>query len=117
METITPPPTLAPERPAALDEKSLNAYRRLGYLLADLDPMNRLPPATAPGLEDCDPETAEYGRRHYCGTVGVEYMHIGDPVRRRWIQQRMESDQPSPVDRDRILELLTRAETFEQFIQ
>ena len=48
METITTPTPLAPERPAALDEKSLNAYRRLGYLLADLDPMNRLPPATAP---------------------------------------------------------------------
>ncbi|HEV7508229.1 MAG TPA: 2-oxoglutarate dehydrogenase E1 component [Thermoanaerobaculia bacterium] len=116
METITPLP-LTPERPSALDEKSLNAYRRLGFLLADLDPMNRLPPATAPGLEDCDPVTAEYAHRCYCGTVGVEFMHIGDPVRRRWIQQRMESEPSAPADRDRILELLTRADTFEQFIQ
>ncbi|HEX3555467.1 MAG TPA: 2-oxoglutarate dehydrogenase E1 component [Thermoanaerobaculia bacterium] len=116
METTTLPPTVTPERPAALDEKSLNAYRRLGYLLADLDPLDRLPPATAPGLEDCDPATAEYARRYYCGTIGVEYMHIGDPARRRWIQERMESEPPA-VDRDRILELLTRAETFEQFIQ
>jgi 2-oxoglutarate dehydrogenase E1 component len=116
METTTLPPTITPERPPALDEKSLNAYRRLGYLLADLDPLNRLPPATAPGLEDCDPATAEYAKRYYCGTIGVEYMHIGDPARRRWIQERMESEPPA-VDRDRILELLTRAETFEQFIQ
>ncbi|HEX4960277.1 MAG TPA: 2-oxoglutarate dehydrogenase E1 component [Thermoanaerobaculia bacterium] len=116
METNTLSPTVTPERPAALDEKTLNAYRRLGFLLADLDPMNRLPPATAPGLEDCDPATAEYAHRYYCGTIGVEFMHIGDPTRRRWIQQRMESEPPA-VDRDRILELLTRAETFEQFIQ
>ncbi len=116
MATTTLPPTVTPERPAALDEKSLNAYRRLGYLLADLDPLNRLPPATAPGLEDCDPATAEYAKHHYCGTIGVEYMHIGDPARRRWIQERMESAPPA-VDRDRILELLTRADTFEGFIQ
>src|SRR6185436_8173725 len=90
METTTLPPTITPERTPALDEKALNAYRRLGYLLADLDPLNRLPPATAPGLEDCDPATAEYAKRYYCGTIGVEYMHIGDPAKRRWIQERME---------------------------
>ena len=94
----------------------MNAYRRLGFLLADLDPMNRIPPERQTGLEDCDPATAEYAKRYYCGTIGVEFMHIGDPVRRRWIQERMESEPPE-VHRDRILELLIRAESFEQFIQ
>ena len=42
METIATPAPVASARPAALDERTLNAYRRLGYLLADLDPMNRI---------------------------------------------------------------------------
>ncbi|MFL6196074.1 MAG: 2-oxoglutarate dehydrogenase E1 component [Thermoanaerobaculia bacterium] len=116
METIAPTATLPSERPAALDEKTLNSYRRLGYLLADLDPLNRIEPEAQPGLEDSDPATAEYARRHYCGTIGVEFMHIPDPARRRWIEERMEAEAP-PFDRDRILDFLTRAETFEQFLQ
>ncbi|HEY0554657.1 MAG TPA: thiamine pyrophosphate-dependent enzyme, partial [Thermoanaerobaculia bacterium] len=116
METIAPTTTLTSERPAALDEKTLNAYRRLGYLLADLDPMNRIEPEAQPGLEDSDPATAEYARRFYCGTIGVEYMHIPDPERRRWIEERLEAA-PPPLDQEHILDLLTRAETFEQFLQ
>ncbi|HEV8582720.1 MAG TPA: 2-oxoglutarate dehydrogenase E1 component [Thermoanaerobaculia bacterium] len=114
--TLQPTATVTPERPAALDEKTLNAYRRLGFLLADLDPMNRIEPEKQTGLEDCDPATEEYARRFYCGTIGVEFMHIQDAARRRWIQERMESEAPR-FDRDRILDLLTRAETFEQFLQ
>ena len=116
METIASTTTLTFERPAALDEKTLNAYRRLGYLLADLDPMNRIEPEAQPGLEDSDPATAAYARRFYCGTIGVEYMHIPDPERRRWIEERLEAAPPR-VDQERILDLLTRAETFEQFLQ
>ncbi len=116
MTTTLHPSVVTPERPAALDESTLNAYRRLGFLLADLDPMNRLEPEQQTGLEDCDPATGEYARRYYCGTIGVEFMHIQDRVRRQWIQQRMESEAPA-FDRDRILLLLTRAEMFEQFLQ
>ncbi len=116
METIAPTATVASERPAALDEKTLNAYRRLGYLLADLDPMSRIEPEAQPGLEDSDPATAAYARRHYCGTIGVEFMHISDPERRRWIEERMEAEAPA-FDQRRILDLLTRGETFEQFLQ
>ncbi|HEY0511816.1 MAG TPA: 2-oxoglutarate dehydrogenase E1 component [Thermoanaerobaculia bacterium] len=116
MEAITTTATVASERPAALDEKTLDAYRRLGYLLADLDPMNRIEPEAQPGLEDTDPATAEVARRHYCGTIGVEFMHIPHPERRRWIEERMEAGAPG-FDRERILDLLTRAETFEQFLQ
>ncbi|HEX3525553.1 MAG TPA: 2-oxoglutarate dehydrogenase E1 component [Thermoanaerobaculia bacterium] len=118
METITAQSTSAPagsER-STYDERTLNAYRRLGFLQADLDPMNRLAPETRPALDDADPATAEYARRSYCGTIGVEFMHIPDPERRRWIQERMETAAPS-FDQDRILDQLIRAETFEQVLQ
>ncbi|HSN86097.1 MAG TPA: 2-oxoglutarate dehydrogenase E1 component [Thermoanaerobaculia bacterium] len=96
----------------------MNAYRRLGFLVADLDPMNRMAPEQQPDLtEDADPKTAEYACQFYCGTIGVEFMHIPDPARRRWIKERMETTEVPRFDRDRILELLTRAETFEQFLQ
>jgi 2-oxoglutarate dehydrogenase E1 component len=116
MATTLQPAAVTPERPAALDEKTLNAYRRLGFLLADLDPMDRIEPEKQTGLEDCDPATEEYARRYYCRTIGVEFMHIQDAARRRWIQERMEAEAPR-FDRDRILDLLTRAETFESFLQ
>jgi 2-oxoglutarate dehydrogenase E1 component len=118
MVTITAQPTSAaagPER-STIDERTLNAYRRLGFLQADLDPMNRLAPETRPVLDEADPATAEYARRFYCGTIGVEFMHIPDPERRRWIQERMETAAPS-FDQDRILDQLIRAETFEQVLQ
>ncbi|HEX6898851.1 MAG TPA: 2-oxoglutarate dehydrogenase E1 component [Thermoanaerobaculia bacterium] len=94
----------------------MQAYRRLGYLLADLDPMNRIPPEEQPGLGHTDPATAEYARRIYCGSIGVEFMHIGDPARRQWVRERMEGE-AAPVNQERVLELLTRADTFEQFLQ
>ena len=43
-------------------------------------------------------------------------MHIIDPDRRRWIQERMEGE-PGPVDQKRILDLLIRADVFEQVLQ
>ncbi|RPH57317.1 2-oxoglutarate dehydrogenase E1 component, partial [bacterium] len=116
--TTFTPPTVTPEQPAALDEKTLNAYRRLGFLVADLDPMDRIPPERQPDLaEDADPATAEYACGFYCGTIGVEFMHIPDPARRRWIKAQMETGERPALDRDRILDLLTRAATFEQFLQ
>ena len=29
-------------------------------------------------------------RRTYCGTIGVEFMHISDPAEKSWIQERIE---------------------------
>ena len=41
-------------------------------------------------------------RETYCGTIGVEFMHIQDPEQKAWIQERIESDpQPDRVHRDR----------------
>ncbi len=30
-------------------------------------------------------------RETYCGTIGVEFMHIQDPEQKSWIQERMEA--------------------------
>lgn len=101
---------------AASDEQTLDAFRRWGYLQADLDPLKQyLSPQPVPEL-DLDNETAEAARRWYSGTLAVEFMHIGDSAKRTWIQQRIEMDPPT-LDRERILDLLTRADVFEQVIQ
>jgi 2-oxoglutarate dehydrogenase E1 component len=57
-------------------------------------------------------------REAYCGTMGIEYGHVMDPVQKRWIQQRVEG-----VDRSvsaeaqrRILNALIEAEVFERFL-
>src|ERR1700688_3844978 len=86
-----------------LDPKTLNAFRRLGFLQADLDPLGRLTHEPQPALDDeADPATAAWARRYYCGTIGVEFMHIPYAERRRWIAERLESD-PAPPDRDGVL--------------
>ncbi|HEX6863741.1 MAG TPA: thiamine pyrophosphate-dependent enzyme, partial [Thermoanaerobaculia bacterium] len=97
---------------------TLDAFRRLGYLYADLDPLDRLTPEPEALLGDADPATAEQARRWYCGPIGVEFMHIEDPERQRWVQERMEREpEPARFDRSHILDLLIRADTFEQMIQ
>jgi 2-oxoglutarate dehydrogenase E1 component len=92
-----------------------DAFRRWGYLQADLDPLGDLQPIAMPELEVTGTE-ADAARRSYCGTIGVEFMHIADRERRQWIQERMESEAPQ-VDRERILQWLVRAEIFEQVLQ
>ena len=92
-----------------------DAFRRWGYLQADLDPLGDLQSVAMPELE-LDGKDATAARAFYCGTIGAEFMHIPDADRRRWIAQRMESEIPAP-DRERILERLVRAEVFEQVLQ
>jgi 2-oxoglutarate dehydrogenase E1 component len=96
-------------------ERVWDAFRRWGYLQADLDPLGDLQPVAMPELDVSGPE-AEAARRFYCGTIGVEFMHIPDREKRQWIQARMEQEAPE-VDRQRILEWLVRAEVFEQVLQ
>ena len=96
-------------------ERVFDAFRRWGYLEADLDPLGFLRPVPHTALP-IDGELAQEARRVYCGTVGVEFMHITDPARRRWIQERLEAPQPA-VDQGRALDLLIRAELFEQVLQ
>ena len=105
--------------PAAIDnherERVFGLFRQFGYLEAELNPLGLLPPQPHPDLQ-IDNEWAREARRLYCGSVGVEFMHIADPERRRWIQERIEGE-PAAVDRERALGLLLRADLFEQTLQ
>ena len=96
-------------------ERIFEAFRRWGYLEADLDPLGFLRPEARPELQ-IEGEIADEARRVYCETVGVELAHIADPERRRWIEKRMEGPQPA-VDQSVVLDQLIRADLFEQVLQ
>ena len=96
-------------------ERILDAFRRWGHLQANIDPLGHFKPVAHPDLEFPEDESA-FARRIYCGTIGVEFMHIADPEKRRWIQEKLEGE-PAPVDQTRILEGLVRADMFEQMLQ
>ncbi len=96
-------------------ERVMDAFRRWGYLQADLDPLGHFAPLNHPDL-DLSGEEADAARRIYCGSIGAEFMHIADPERRRWVQERMESEDSMPVNRERVLDELVRADIFEQTI-
>jgi 2-oxoglutarate dehydrogenase E1 component len=103
------------EAPNSERERVFDAFRHWGYLEADLDPLGFLRPQPQPDLQ-IEGEFAHEARHFYCGTIGVEFMHITDGERRRWIQERMETE-PGPVDQRRILDFLIRADIFEQVMQ
>src|SRR5437870_4999969 len=96
-------------------ERVFDAFRHWGYLEADLDPLGFLQPMQHPELR-IEGEFAEEARHVYAGTVGVEFMHIPDLGRRRWIQERLEGPQPA-IDQDRALDQLIRADLFEFVLQ
>lgn len=100
---------------AESEERIWDSFRRWGYLQANLDPLGDLRPVEVPELEVSGPD-ADAARRFYCATIGVEFMHLPERERRQWIQERMEADPPT-VDKARVLELLIKAELFEQTIQ
>src|SRR5579864_5089142 len=92
-----------------------DAFRRWGYFEANLDPLGFMRPLDHPELR-LDGEEAERARRIYCGTIGVEFMHIPNPEQRQWVIDRMEAAAVEP-DRAHILERLVRADLFEQVLQ
>lgn len=58
-------------------------------------------------------------RRTYCSTLGVEYMHIGDPDKMNWLRQRIENPRFLHYDKEmkqHIFERLCFADTFENFL-
>jgi 2-oxoglutarate dehydrogenase E1 component len=112
MDTTTLEPLSAT---ALVRERTLDAYRRWGYLEAQLDPLGRLSPVVHSDLPR-EGEGALEARRWYCGTLAAEFAHISDPSRRAWLQERIECE-PETADHERTLDLLMRAELFEQFLQ
>ncbi|MGH9676206.1 MAG: thiamine pyrophosphate-dependent enzyme, partial [Candidatus Acidiferrum sp.] len=96
-------------------EKVFEAFRRWGYLQASLDPLGHMAPAECAELE-VGGKSADAARKVYCGSVGVEFMHMLQPERRQWVQQRMEAT-PEASQPEAVLQRLLRSELFEQVIQ
>ena len=65
-------------------------------------------------------EVFERLKKTYCGNVGVEYLHIQETEKRRWIQSKIEPNDNLPsFSRDeklRILNKIVQAEEFENFL-
>ncbi|NJL50725.1 MAG: 2-oxoglutarate dehydrogenase E1 component [Blastochloris sp.] len=123
----------------------IRAFRMRGHLHADLDPLGI---ATRHDHGELDPVSygfteADYDRkifidhvlglefatvremlvilrRTYCRTLGVEFMHISDPMEKAWIQERIEGpDKEIHFTREgkrAILNKLVEAEGFEKFL-
>ena len=55
----------------------------------------------------------------YCGTMGVEYMHIADPEKCNWLREKIENPKWQQFDKEKKLHLFERlcfADTFETFL-
>jgi 2-oxoglutarate dehydrogenase E1 component len=123
----------------------IRSYRVRGHLVAKFDPLGleglkyhpELDPKTYGFTEeDYDRpifldyvlglETAtlrqimEILQETYCGSIGVEFMHIQEPGEKAWIQQRIESirnqTQFTAEGKKTIFSRLTEAEEFEKFL-
>ena len=122
----------------------IRAYRVMGHLAADLDPLGlterkihkELRPETY-GFTEADldrpifidkvlglematiREIVKILRRTYCRHIGVEFMHITSPAQKSWIQERIEGKDKdiafTPEGKRAILNKLVEAETFETF--
>src|SRR5215471_16066799 len=96
-------------------ERVFDLFRQWGFLQAELNPLGLARPQPHPDLQ-IDSEYANQARRIYCGSIGVEFMHIADQERRGWIEEQIEAE-PEAADQERALDLLMRADLFEQTLQ
>lgn len=124
----------------------IGAYRNRGHEAVLLDPLGLVEPDTIkdldPGYHDLEgsdlDESFNVGsyaagnetmvlrdlvaslKRTYCGSIGVEYMHISNNEEKCWLQKRIESCESTPsfsVDaKKRFLEELTAAEGLERYL-
>src|SRR6476646_2138890 len=122
----------------------IRAYRVMGHLAADLDPLGlterkkhkELRPETY-GFTEADldrpifidkvlglematvREILKILRRTSCQHIGVEFMHITSPAQKSWLQERIEGRDKeitfTPEGKRAILNKLIEAETFETF--
>ncbi|HET9837495.1 MAG TPA: thiamine pyrophosphate-dependent enzyme, partial [Candidatus Angelobacter sp.] len=97
-------------------EQTFDAFRRWGYLDANLNPFGG---PIAGGYSDLpnQSEGAKEARRIYCGAIGAEFIHIPQADRRAWVQEQMENPRAQQVDRPWLAERLLQADLFEQILQ
>ena len=123
----------------------VSAYRRLGHQAAKIDPLNLIK-RTVPelaldyvNLSDADLDTEfeifwagnlsvlplrtiiKLLSETYCGSVGIEYMHIENYTIRRWLRTRIEEgrlrmDTLPNAEKKRVLTRLLEGEMFEKFL-
>jgi len=123
----------------------IRAYRIRGHLMANLDPLGMM---ERKYLDELDPsnqgfkkedynkkiylreymdrkyatinEILSFLRKTYCSTIGVEYMHISDPIEKKWFRERMEKKENqlnfTDTGKKFILNKLIQAEGFEKFL-
>ena len=123
----------------------IRTYRVRGHLNADLDPLKL---ENKPSHPELMPETygftqADFNRpiyidfvlglevasireildvlnHTYCSKIGVEFMHISDPVQKSWIQERVEGRGNevsfTPEGKRAIFQKLVEGEGFEKFL-
>ncbi|MCB1512932.1 MAG: 2-oxoglutarate dehydrogenase E1 component, partial [Hyphomicrobiaceae bacterium] len=124
----------------------IRAYRVMGHLSANLDPLGL---SEEVSHRELNPETygfteADYDRpifidhvlgletatirqilrilqRTYCRSIGVEFMHISTPAQKSWIQERIEGEEKDVTftleGKKAILNKLIEAEMFEKFCE
>ena len=124
----------------------IRSYRQRGHLLAKVDPLEM---RESEYLDELHPEN--YGfkkedyqkkifldgvinkehsniieilsflKKTYCGSIGYEYMHIANPIERKWFRDRVEKDenalQFTKNGKNAILNKLIQAEGFEKYLQ
>ncbi len=122
----------------------IRSYRQRGHLIAKLDPLELL---KTDYLEELHPESygfkkedykkkifldgvtnkqhsnikeiLQFLREKYCGSIGYEYMHISNPLERKWFRDRVEKTDDfkfTQSGKEAILNKLIQAEGFEKYL-
>ena len=123
----------------------IRAYRIRGHLIANLDPLGMMERNYIHELhpEDHGFKKEDYSkkifigsylnttsasineilqklRKVYCSNIGVEYMHISDPVEKIWFRERMEKEENqinfTSNGKKAIFNKIVQAEGFEKFL-
>ncbi|ETO94170.1 2-oxoglutarate dehydrogenase E1 component [Legionella oakridgensis] len=123
----------------------INAYRTYGHLIAKLDPLEMTERPSVANLELAYHHLSDDDKKRiffagntfikermllseiyealcetYCGSIGIEYMHIANTEERKWLQHQLESVQGKPpIASERkltILNELIAAEGLERYL-
>ena len=96
-----------------------DAFRRWGYLAANLDPLNRIVPYEHPDLAEAiagaKPGDLERWNSIYRANLGFEFMHMVDRDRVEWRRESRERGMPQ-ADEKWILGRIMESELFERFL-